>query len=419
MVESVVNGESDIGRLKSQGDIDKHPNILEAPRYVVTKLEYKYIPRFFGGYGPNIGWSAARAVSYLENPTIDLNEKVKLESDLKEKVGWGRELLKFLNSGGYSGEDFDKIIFNGEVLPTMNDFFKKKTGLEIGFLERIGTYFKDKKGYRSGWKFVDGSNRESIIDYIGMLASEEEDGEPTISDEVLLDFFESYNFVITQKSLEIGMAKPKIMSVFKTGIDLAIKKRIIPEIAKKRLISIDNEIDGFSFGDPIVWFISGNQAQTITMPNLDGEKKHYLEFFNYKEQLGHKPYHELLHVIHGDCLQKTFGGGNKAKAINEALTERLALSIFDDEHNDENGVALVRAIEKMNYGDNLNGSSYLKERKFLDQMLQKSPDGNRLYELLIELYFTNETDVIKKDLSAKQQEVFDLISSDIQVMLLL
>ena len=394
----------------------KHPYISEMVKTEV--LEREYLPKYSD---INIGWSAAKAVIVLDNNT-NPNDRAKLESDLREKIGWGRKVLEFLNAGGYSGGEFDKFMIDEKVLPSMNEFFKRKTGLESGFLESVEEYFRNKKGHRLGWKFEENGQEKTIVDYIGMLVGKDDSGNFIIPNEILLDFLKSYNYVIAQKSLEISAAAPEIISIFKSGITLAAEMKVIPESAKRELPVIDGEISGFSFGDPLerasLDYLDAVNEKVVTTNDSSGakerQKKSHLKFFRYDETLGHMPYHELLHLIEGDGIKKIFNGLGSGINISEAMTERLALSIFGDSPENELG---VRTVGRVSRKDDLSGWSYLKDREVLDKMLQESTNSDHLYELLTELYFANDGDISEENLNVKKQEIFRLISSDIKQVL--
>jgi hypothetical protein len=410
-----LKGDQSISQVVSVA-IVKRPYISEAVKAEV--LEREYIPEHSGGI--NIGWSAAKAVIILENNS-NPNDRAKLESNLREKIGWGRKTLEFLDAGGYSGGEFDKFMIDEKVLPSMNEFFKRKTGLESGFLESVEEYFRNKKGHRLGWKLEENGQEKTVVDYIGMLAGKDDSGDFIIPNEMLLDFLRSYNYVIAQKSLEISTAAPKIISIFKSGITLAVEGKVIPESAKRELSLIDGEIDGFSFGDPLERAsldyvdavnekVTTNDSSTVN----ERQKKSHLKFFRYDELLGHMPYHELLHLIEGDYIKRIFNGLGSGINISEAMTERLALSIFGDGPENELGVTTVGEVSRK---DNLNGGAYLKDREVLDKMLQESSDGDRLYELLTELYFAEDGSIEGKDLDVKKQELFGFISNDMKQVL--
>lgn len=378
-------------------------------------LEQEYIPAHSS---INIGWDAARTAFLLKNST-DTDERTKLTADLKENIGWGKMRLEYLENGGFSGGQFDKLRFDME-LPYMNDYFKKKTGFEVGFLEKVGTAFKNKKGYKPAWKLADNSG-EYVFDYVGMLVSKDESGEAIVPDEIVLEFFKGYNYVIAQKSLELNAAMPNVISNFMLGVELAAEKGVLPHIAVEKLPVIDTELEGVGFCDLIEYIRTGLDARNnkivVSSTDSQGREKNqkmssYLEFYRYGKQLGHMPFHELFHVIEGDCIKEIFD--NAGQTIAEALTERMASSIFTDGDGVENEIGSVKAAEQISRRDYIENDNYTAERSLLNKMLDSAVNSNRLYELLTELYFTYRTELTDEDFSAKQQEVSRLISADVK-----
>lgn len=211
--------------------------------------------------------------------------------------------------------------------------------------------------------------RRKRKNYVERLTARNKAGKYKVNDELLQNFLEWHNYVLHEEQEKLDKQRPQYDEEFKQHFTEAIEKGWIPESARSNLDRLeDTELvlddglrstrENFAGQAGNYWYGSSHNV--------------YISPDTFKAKKGHVVLHEYLHVTDGmnedsyfgpmrvRGMHRLFGMGEGGRAMREASTEHLAVSMA---HGNIDKINPERRVGEK--------STYFKERKLLDVLANK------------------------------------------------